>query len=402
MPWEEDEEDEATHIFGGNDPVLDVTWQVNVSETETRAMLPVDIGIEFGRGKLDTNDTFVWREGMRDWLPLGKCPELLPILNQFSGQRAQSVAPPPPPRNSIAPAAPLPVTNYAVPTIAPMPLHPAPAPRSTQASMPFATPSALSAGQSPLRGPMPSNPAMQTGAFTGAAAAQEAAAAQAAAQAQAGMMPQAFAPQPKSSGKTIALVAGGVAIVAAAAGTAFFLVRSRTGTDTAASAAPTASTATPALASAATPATTTASAATTAAVADAASAAPSAEPIAMLGAQPPKGINPTGFSAPNPTLPKKEDEKKDTKPLAEFNVEAARSALASAAGAAGGCGKPGGPKGRGKATVWFSPSGSVSSVSTDAFSGTPVGNCVMSAFRSARVPPFSGSVQSVSKSFTVK
>ena len=89
MTWQND--DEATHIFGGNDPALDAPWQVNVSEADTRTMTAVEIGFEYGRGVLDANDTFVWREGMREWAPLGVCPELIPVLAQFQAAAAPRV-----------------------------------------------------------------------------------------------------------------------------------------------------------------------------------------------------------------------------------------------------------------------------------------------------------------------
>jgi len=88
---------------------------------------------------------------------------------------------------------------------------------------------------------------------------------------------------------------------------------------------------------------------------------------------------------------------------APFNKSAAISALGSAAANAAGCKVPGGPTGSGKAIVTFAPSGRVTSanVSGGKFGGTSVGGCVASRFRGARVPPFSGSPVTVSKSFTV-
>jgi hypothetical protein len=87
----------------------------------------------------------------------------------------------------------------------------------------------------------------------------------------------------------------------------------------------------------------------------------------------------------------------------EFSRSAAQSALGSAAGAAKGCKKPDGPTGSGKVKVTFAPSGNVTSAQVEGppFAGTAVGGCVASAFRSARVPPFSGPPVSVSKSFSI-
>jgi hypothetical protein len=380
MNWDEDE-DETTHIFGGNDPALDASWQVNLSDTETRTMTAVEIGVEFGRGKLDQNDTFVWREGMRDWVPLGKCGDLLPILNQYSGQASAPAAPPAPPARPVQP------------------------------SMPFATPAALSAGQSPLRGPMPSNPAMQTGAFAHAATQANPAQAQPSAASQ--------TPEKKSSmGLIIGLTIGGLVLVGGGAA-AFFMLRSTGGSAAAtpsataavaATVAPTAST----TAEAATPPseppspTPEASASTAASAATAAEApAADAKKGAKADAVASTSDKDTKKDSKDPKDVKKEDPK-DTKKEAkggggEFNVDAARSALASAAAAASGCGKPSGPTGRGRATVTFAPSGSVSSAQVDPpFAGTPVGSCAVAAFKGARVPPFSGSSQTVTKSFNVK
>lgn len=88
---------------------------------------------------------------------------------------------------------------------------------------------------------------------------------------------------------------------------------------------------------------------------------------------------------------------------AEFNRGAATSALGAAAGAARGCKKPDGPTGSGKVKVTFAPSGNVTSATVDGppFAGTPVGGCIASAFRSAKVPPFSGAPVSVSKTVTI-
>ena len=53
--------------------------------------------------------------------------------------------------------------------------------------------------------------------------------------------------------------------------------------------------------------------------------------------------------------------------------------------------------------VTFAPSGNVTSAQVEGppFAGTPVGGCIASAFRSAKVPPFSGPPVSVSKSFNI-
>ena len=81
---------------------------------------------------------------------------------------------------------------------------------------------------------------------------------------------------------------------------------------------------------------------------------------------------------------------------------AALAALGSAAAAAGACKRDGGPSGSGSARVTFSPEGPVKSVSVSPpFAGTAVGECVVSAFRGAHVPAFSGSAITLPKSFRI-
>jgi predicted Zn finger-like uncharacterized protein len=86
-----------------------------------------------------------------------------------------------------------------------------------------------------------------------------------------------------------------------------------------------------------------------------------------------------------------------------FNMGEAKAKLGAAASAAAGCKKPNGPTGTGRAVIVFAPSGAAQSASItgEPFEGTPTGACVASKFRAVRVPPFSGSPFSVSKSFSV-
>jgi predicted Zn finger-like uncharacterized protein len=85
-----------------------------------------------------------------------------------------------------------------------------------------------------------------------------------------------------------------------------------------------------------------------------------------------------------------------------FNMGEAKARLAAIAGSVQGC-KKGDASGSGRVVVTFAPGGNVQSavVSGPPFEGTPTGACVASRFRGARVPPFSGSPFSVSKSFTI-
>jgi predicted Zn finger-like uncharacterized protein len=85
-----------------------------------------------------------------------------------------------------------------------------------------------------------------------------------------------------------------------------------------------------------------------------------------------------------------------------FNMGEAKARLGAAAGGAQGC-KKGDVTGTGRVVVVFAPSGAVQSatVSGPPFQGTPTGACVAAKFHAVRVPAFSGSPFSVSKSFTI-
>lgn len=89
--------------------------------------------------------------------------------------------------------------------------------------------------------------------------------------------------------------------------------------------------------------------------------------------------------------------------LDSINMAAVKAALSQAAAAAASCKKPNGPTGKGKATVTFATSGRVTSANVigGTFGGNSVGGCVARVFRSAKVPPFSGSPVTVAKSFYI-
>lgn len=113
-----------------------------------------------------------------------------------------------------------------------------------------------------------------------------------------------------------------------------------------------------------------------------------------------------------PTDPKEPKEPKEpteepTKevPLAgPFDPGAARSALNAAAGSASGCRQEGDPSGTATVVVTFATSGRVTSATVNGppFAGTRTGGCIASRMRSARVPPFSGSPITVSKTVTIQ
>nr|PZN29502.1 MAG: hypothetical protein DIU78_00125 [Pseudomonadota bacterium] len=89
-------------------------------------------------------------------------------------------------------------------------------------------------------------------------------------------------------------------------------------------------------------------------------------------------------------------------PAGPFNRGVALAQLGSAAQRAAGCRRPGGAKGQGRANVTFAPDGHVTNVAIPPpFAGTPVGACVVEAFRGARVPAFTGTAVTLPWSFRV-
>lgn len=86
----------------------------------------------------------------------------------------------------------------------------------------------------------------------------------------------------------------------------------------------------------------------------------------------------------------------------DFNSGAATASLSAGSARAAGCGKPGGPTGAGQATVTFHSDGYVSNVKVpEAFAGTKVGSCIVSAFRQSSIPAFRGLPKTLSRSFRV-
>jgi hypothetical protein len=125
-------------------------------------------------------------------------------------------------------------------------------------------------------------------------------------------------------------------------------------------------------------------------------------PKQPVAAAEPDAAKPAALAAHAPASAKKTAPR--TKPAvaaaASFNVEAAKNALNAAAAKAATCG---GAAGKGKVQLTFALSGKVSAaqIIDGAFSGTPAGNCALKHFRAAHVPAFSGSPQTVSKSFKI-
>lgn len=474
MSW--DDED-ATQIFSGADELVGATWQVNLTEHETRSMTALEVGVEFGRGNLSLRDTFVWREGMTDWLPLGDCAELRGNLQQQASRRPPAVEERPPQSSSTmvleeqyprpAATAPIPRGSHATmvgmgafaqpragAAAAPAAPRPgafgvpgaAPPPRRLQPTAPSLPPPAAPLGAVPDAGayggqpgyavpagaayPYPSAPPQATmGSYSPPSGAAELAIA------------SARMPQPGGGGARLGLVVAvvGAVLVLGVAGL-FFAFRTP--------AASTAQAGAPAVETPSAPPTDDARAAQARGADDSSGTAPTTAGSGVLDATANAGAG-TAASDGGKSVARddgksttddkksdasdksgdkksdagekksdagdksddkksdagdKADEKADDKKSGEpFSVDAARSALSRAASAAGGCGKSGGPTGRGRATVTFGPSGAATSASVDPpFAGTPTGSCALGAFRAARVPPFSGSSQTVTKSFFVK
>jgi hypothetical protein len=112
------------------------------------------------------------------------------------------------------------------------------------------------------------------------------------------------------------------------------------------------------------------------------------EPVAEEAVESPAPPPPT-FVAPEPPPP----------PGPEFSREAAQSALEDAAALAATCRQEDTTAGAVRVAVTFVPSGqaTVAVVESGVVRGTPVGSCVASKFRTAKVPPFSGTKVTVHK-----
>ncbi len=96
----------ATIVVNGNEmsPSNDAdagadgdSWTVNVSDGDQRTMSLAEVQTEYAAGTL-TDDTYCWKDGMTDWLPIRDIPELSSSL--------RASAPPPAYDASFAPAAP--------------------------------------------------------------------------------------------------------------------------------------------------------------------------------------------------------------------------------------------------------------------------------------------------------
>ncbi len=474
----------ATQLYNPDDPGAAGEWSVNITEDETRNMPPHEVAYEFLQGNLDAQETFVWREGMGDWIPLGECAELQEVIRTYqnasentaaaasgaglgstvmidssqesgAGASAPGLTPPmsdvfaqgdpgpgaPLQEDPQAPAVPSPSqapgamlvgerneasSLFSVDDIMGMSAkaaqgRPKPKPQARSESMDelfslggggglgggiadaFAPPPMNAPAPPPPPEPKP-EPVIPSAAPAAFAAAQ--------------------LDEPPRRSKLGLFIGVGAAVVLLVGGAVAFMVsggdeetvaQNTTGTDT--SSSPT----------------------------DEKSGSDSTADPASDGDEKKDdddkkdddkktdddkkdddkktddkktdGKNTVTSTKGTSTGTKKndkKDDKKDTKkddkkddkkaePAGQFNVNAARSALGGAAGAASGCGKKKGKKRKSRATVTFAPSGRATGVSiSGGAAGTSAGSCAANIFRRCTVPPFTGSSQTVGKTFYVK
>jgi hypothetical protein len=109
---------------------------------------------------------------------------------------------------------------------------------------------------------------------------------------------------------------------------------------------------------------------------------------------PSEAVVPTGVVAPKATA--------TSAPLAAFDSALAAMAINEAARRAASCRGPSDPEGQAMVMLKYAPSGRVTTATIESgpFAGTTVGGCIARAFRSARVPAFSGEPMTVRKTIT--
>ncbi|MFO0592894.1 MAG: zinc-ribbon domain-containing protein [Polyangiaceae bacterium] len=69
-----------------------VEWTVSLSGEEERQMSQLQLAEEMQRGRV-TADTYVWRDGMPDWLAVAQVPELASLLSRYAAPMAAAPAP---------------------------------------------------------------------------------------------------------------------------------------------------------------------------------------------------------------------------------------------------------------------------------------------------------------------
>jgi len=82
----EDDDDGATRVFSGDAgaPAGENEWTVNVGDDDQRTMTTAAIAAAYASGTV-TGDTYVWKDGMSDWLPLSQVPELAAAVSGGGG-----------------------------------------------------------------------------------------------------------------------------------------------------------------------------------------------------------------------------------------------------------------------------------------------------------------------------
>jgi predicted Zn finger-like uncharacterized protein len=211
--------------------------------------------------------------------------------------------------------------------------------------------------------------------------------------------------QGRNKGVILLAFGAGACVLVAAIGGAYLWMHGRasTDTDTAASSASSTEVAAAPSAAVTTAPPSPSMPSASAAAAEAPSAAPNPEASAKPASPETKTATNTPASKEPASAPAPRAAAAPAVEAGPFNMGEARARLGAAAAAAAGCKKANGPTGTGRVVVLFAPSGGTQSatVSGPPFEGTPTGACVAARFRSVRVPAFSGSPFSVSKSFSI-
>jgi predicted Zn finger-like uncharacterized protein len=107
--------DESTRVFTAP---TSGDWTVNVSDTDQRTMKLPEIVNDYNGG-LISDDAFVWRDGMPDWLPIRKVPEIVAALDSAEATRVVSPAVAVRPALGQRPAAAQAAVTYSAPAAPP-------------------------------------------------------------------------------------------------------------------------------------------------------------------------------------------------------------------------------------------------------------------------------------------
>ncbi|RYE87430.1 MAG: DUF4339 domain-containing protein, partial [Myxococcales bacterium] len=90
-------------------------WLVNVADGDQRSLTPAAAADLYRQGSIN-DDTYAWREGMAEWLPLRSVPEIAAALDAGGEPAAEPSAPQPPPAEmDDLPTRMGPITDFAAP-----------------------------------------------------------------------------------------------------------------------------------------------------------------------------------------------------------------------------------------------------------------------------------------------